>query len=529
VSRPCFNANLALLVVMAAVLALPVGKVRAGGGRLQLTVVDEVTGEPVACRIHLKDARGRPHRPRDRQIPFWHDHFVIPGQVTLNLPRGNYAFDLERGPEYRTRHGRFTINDFADDAKQVTLQRCVDMAAERWFSGDLDIRRRPDRIELLMQADDLHVAPVVTWGTDIDPPRRLPPEGPVNCFQPGWCWSTRAGLISRAGTELLLFGLEEPISLPKGGNGEYPPTIKYLLAKPAGDSDGGAAAPASNAGASGPWIDIAHANSWDLPLLVAHGLVDSIEVANGRIGRESIVMKPAVGKPRDGALYPGPRGYARWIQDIYFRLLECGLRIPPSAGSGSGVQPNPLGYNRVYVHVDSVFSLEAWWANFRRGRVTVTNGPLLRPTVEGHLPGHVFQMAEGDRLSLEVGLTLSTREPISYLEIIQNGRAVHSLPFEEYAKSGRLPLVEFDEPGWFLVRVITDLPNTHRFAMTAPWYVEVEGQRRVSREAAQFFLDWVYERARTIDLTGPRRDAVIDYHRAARDFWQRLVDRANAE
>ena len=53
--------------------------------------------------------------------------------------------------------------------------------------------------------------------------------------------------------------------------------------------------------------------------------------------------------------------------------------IPPSAGSGSGEAPNPVGYDRVYVHVDGELSYEKWWQAFRAGRVVVTNGPLLKP------------------------------------------------------------------------------------------------------------------------------------------------------
>ena len=37
------------------------------------------------------------------------------------------------------------------------------MAADGWWSGDLDVRRSTRDIELAMQADDLHVAEVVTW------------------------------------------------------------------------------------------------------------------------------------------------------------------------------------------------------------------------------------------------------------------------------------------------------------------------------------------------------------------------------
>ena len=77
---------------------------------------------------------------------------------------------------------------------------------------------------------------------------------------------------------------------------------------------------------------------------------------------------------------------------------------------------------------------------------------------------------------------------------------------------------------------MTDVTDTYRFAMTAPYYVEIGGRRRVSKQAAQFFLDWVYQRARQIDLSDQaQRREVLEYHRQARDFWRDLVAKANAE
>jgi len=122
------------------------------------------------------------------------------------------------------------------------------------------------------------------------------------------------------------------------------------------------------------------------------------------------------------------------------------------------------------------------------------------------------------------------REPISYLEIVQDGRVQHAIPFAEYSTSGRLPPVRFQRSGWFLIRAVTDLPKTYRFAMTAPYYVEIGYQPRIRKSAAQFFLDWVVERARQIQIDDPQqREAVIQYHRRARDFWQDRVSRANVE
>lgn len=72
-----------------------------------------------------------------------------------------------------------------------------------------------------------------------------------------------------------------------------------------------------------------------------------------------------------------------WTHTVYYHVLNCGLRIPPTASSASGVARNPLGYNRVYVFVENNFSYEAWWDGLRAGRVMVTNGPLIQPFVAG--------------------------------------------------------------------------------------------------------------------------------------------------
>ncbi|GAG47960.1 unnamed protein product, partial [marine sediment metagenome] len=233
--------------------------------------------------------------------------------------------------------------------------------------------------------------------------------------------------LAGPGGTLLLFNLPEPLKLDAGGK-EYPPPVRYLDAAREHPS---------------VWVDLTKPFWWDLPMLVANDQVDSIEIAHSHLCRKTVIDNEAGGKPRDKMLFPDTWGGARWSQEIYFRLLDCGLRIPPSAGSGSGVAPNPLGYNRMYVHVEGEFTYQKWWENFRAGRVTVTNGPLLRPSVNGRLPGHVFRAEQGKRLDLEIGLTLSTRQPISYLEIIRNGKVEHSIRFDEYAKTGKLPGLHF--------------------------------------------------------------------------------------
>ena len=130
-------------------------------GEVEVRVVDAATGQPVAARMHLKDERGRPVRPS--KTVYWKNHFVFDGTAQLKLPEGTYRFTIERGPEYAAVTGHFQMVRFGDDVKRVALRRIVHMAEEGWYGGDLHVHRPVDDMELLTAAEDLHVAPAITW------------------------------------------------------------------------------------------------------------------------------------------------------------------------------------------------------------------------------------------------------------------------------------------------------------------------------------------------------------------------------
>jgi hypothetical protein len=494
--------------------AIYVEQTRAATGQLQLIVVDKDTGTPIPFRLHLVGPKKQP-RKLDK-MPFWYDHNAVPGKILLRLPLGDYKFVVERGLEYLDVTGQFTLLPFADDTKRIELCRFIDMKADGWWSGDLDVQRPLQDIELLMKADDLHVAQVVTWRNDKNLLTNHPAKEAVVQFDNSYFYSPTAGVLSRRGNELLLLNLAAPLKLP-GADADFPPIVDLLLnakKKEKGEL----------------WIDVTKPYWWDLPMLVAAGQVDSIEIAHSRLVRDGGNLDEADGRPRDRKRYPSYQGNGEWSQDIYFRLLNCGLRIPPSAGSGSGDAPNPVGYCRMYVHVDGDLTYEKWWKSFRAGQVFVTNGPLMKPAADGELPGHIFHADAGAKLEIQPTLTFSTRWPVNYLEIIKDGRVVKEVPFDQYVKEGKLPTIEFDRSGWFALRAVVDSRKTYQFAMTAPFYVEIGYERRISRSAAQFFLDWVVERARQIKQTNPERQkAILQSYRDARDYWHDVLSKANAE
>lgn len=483
-------------------------------GELEIQVTDSKTGEPLAVRMHIWDARGRAVKPRG--VPIWKDHFSFFHKIVLKLRPGHYLFEVERGPEYRYLTGDFVIERGATDNKVIAMQRFVDMKAEGWWSGDLHIHRDPEEIQLLMLAEDLHIAPLITWWNQNnywqDKPR---PDPLLVQFDNNRFYHLMGGEDERGGGALLYFNLEQPLPITEAKR-EYPSAVEFLKMSRNHDR---------------VHVDIEKPFWWDMPVWIASGMVHSIGLANNHLQRDGGLHNEAWGKPRDTSFYPGPTGNGRWSQDIYYHLLNCGLHLPPTAGSASGVLDNPIGYNRVYVHCGEELTWEKWWDGLRAGRVVVTNGPMIRPRVNGELPGHTFYAEPGEPLELTASLNLSLRDKVEYLEIVKNGKVVHDVRLEDYRnRRGQLPPVIFEESGWMLIRAVTTFNKSYRFATSGPFYVDVGGTPRVSRKSAQFFVDWVKQRREELKVADPNQKAdLLRYHDATLDFWQQKLQAANAD
>ena len=303
-------------------------------GEFEIRVSGEEFGRPLAVNLFLRNAAGQPVRaPR---LPFWKDHFAFQHSVVLKLRPGRYTFEMERGPEYKLRSGSFLIRPGATDNEEVTMERFVDMKKEGWWSGDLHVHRNPSDMPLLMAAQDLHIAPVITWWNDQNAwtDRDVPANPLVQCDQHRF-YHLLAGEDERGGGALLFFNMPRPLTLPSHSQREYPPMSHFL--------ESARQYPQTH-------VDVEKPFWWDMPVWIAMGQVHSIGLAHNHMWRDGGLDNEAWGKPRDRVLYPPPRGNGYWSQDIYYHLLNSGIRIPPSAGSASGVLDNPVGYNRVYVH-----------------------------------------------------------------------------------------------------------------------------------------------------------------------------------
>jgi hypothetical protein len=488
-----------------------------GAPSAQLVImVHNDRGQPLPCRIHLTDQFGKSQKVAGQ--PFWHDHFITSGHVSASLSAGKYDYVIERGPEYMRNTGQIALDPGETKELKLTLSRIVHLRDAGWYSGDLHVHRPIEHIEQLMLAEDLDFAPVITWWNDRNllEGREIPAELERR-FDGHRLFTAMAGEDEREGGALLYFGLDSPLSIASAER-EYPSPLAFV-----------AEAKRRNPSV---WIDIEKPFWWDVPTWLASGQMSSIGIANNHMCRAQMYPSEAWGKPRDARRLPEPRGNGFWSQEVYYHILESGLRLPPSAGSASGVLPNPVGYNRVYVRLDEPFSSQAWFRGLARGRSFVTNGPALLVTADGDDPGASIELRPGERRTIRLAIRLVTQDPITHIEVIQNGAVIKTIPCSGDVQQRHAATLSVDQSGWFLVRAITDEKHTFRFASTAPWFVVVRGaEPRISRKSAQFFLDWVDERiarvaANVVDESEQR--AVLLWHEKARTFWTERTRIANA-
>ena len=488
-----------------------------GCGSLHLRIIERGSNGqlvPVPARIHLADDHGKPILPPG--LPAFNDHFNCDGEAKLDLAAGPYTYAIERGPEYRRAAGRLEVEAGMVRELQVVLERTIDLAAHGWYSGETHVHRPPDEMPLLMRSEDLHVAPLLTvWNsTNYWKDRPLPARLMIE-VEPTRVFHLLACEDERQGGALLYFNLRSPLVL-SGDGPEFPSPVTHLreaLEQP------------------GAWVDVEKPFWWDMPVWVATGKVRSIGLANNHMLRGGMHENEAWGRPRDRVQFPGPRGNGFYSQALYYRLLNCGLRIPPSAGSASGVLANPVGYNRAYVHLDGPFSYEDWWKGLGLGRSFVTNGPLLKVLANGEDPGHTFRAPAGATVTVALDVQAGGNDPLEAIEIIRDGAVVERLAGKALPERAGLKSVAFDRSGWFLVRAIADVPATFRFASTAPFYVEVgDRPRTVHRADVAFFLEWIDARISALNedrqqrLVGPgRKAAVLEPHREARRFFEGLL------
>ena len=512
-----------LVMLLLAWLSMPLA-ISLGKGTLTVEVFDESSGQPAVTRMELwrGSPGGRPMVIR-KMVPAGVG-VVLDRRVELSLPEATYAFRMARGPEYRVVTGTFSLERTSLDSHEVRLPRVIGMRERGWTSGDCFVPPSTHSLPLRMAAEDLHLA-TTSEQVAANPVAGRDPDDPLY-HQPIWI---SENAVHHDG--LLFYGPVES-AVEAGADS----AVESGTPQPLSVERLAAVDPETTAAR----IAIENPLAWQLPVWLASGRIDGVFVLGDWLRLDRPVLSAGEGSSAgegrgpSGPEFDAKRALGFHAERIYWHLLDCGFRLPPLAGCGSEGVNTPVGYNRLYVaeplqpyetgsaaEARPVQSAQAWWDAAWRGQSVATNGPLLRPKMAGKLPGHVFELAEGESADLSVELALTVRDPVDYLEVIHNHRVHYSARLDEFAKAGgKIPPIQVQESGWALVRVVTLYENHFRAAISAPWYFDVGGRRRVAADSVAFFRSWLsdYEQ-RLKQLPPDQLHRHVPYIRAARAFW----------
>jgi TolB protein len=175
--------------------------------------------------------------------------------------------------------------------------------------------------------------------------------------------------------------------------------------------------------------------------------------------------------------------------DVWYRLLNVGVPIAPSAGTDAMVdffRTMAIGTTRVYVNVGNELTMPNYLAALKAGRSFVTTGPLLDFTVNGVRPGGAVKADAG---TVSWRLNVASALPFQRVELLVNGEVVWSGAGLATPGSGSFEgTIPASAGGWVAARVHggeTSWPamDSYPFAHTAPVWFGAAGS--INRAAAR--------------------------------------------
>lgn len=199
----------------------------------------------------------------------------------------------------------------------------------------------------------------------------------------------------------------------------------------------------------------------------------------------------------------------------YYRCLDAGFPVALAGGSGKDSNRTATGAVRTYARLPGgeSFSYRAWVEAVRGGRTFVTNGPILRFSVDGHGPGSRIDLP-GSVRPVVVRASAEGVTPFERLEVVAGGQVIATA--EAAITVGRsAAALEFEYTpaagsGWIAARCVGSsfmsylAPPRSPFAHTSPVYVNVAGRPlprnestlRPLRLAVEQTRDWVEQHGR---------------------------------
>ncbi len=464
---------------------------------IKVQILDKNTHEAIPVRCLVLDSQGIAVKPMEKGLyPIEGvDHFYPEGPFTLNLETGlKYQLHADRGLWWSTASIVFSVTE-AGRTATLQMSPYVTLAANRWVSGDMDLRVPVARMPVILGSAALNVACQTVSAAEVADPEKKNERGVVH--HPGA--RAYSGRDWNFGDFNLLSALSAMSMDETPFSASQLPTIE------------------KGRGLSG-LVDVVNPDGEEVPVLAALGWVDTMRIVGPQHSADEVWTEEQV--------------LERFKS--YYRYLDCGFQIPISAASLATEKTlAPLdraGGARVFSRVFGGFSFGSFVKSLKAGKSWATNGPLLSLGVNSRDPGEVHRSFAGDKLKISLGAR--SKRPLSCVELVYNGEVAASLPI---STTTDFTIKDFeiltDEGGWIAARAFearVDSASPVRYAHTSPVYVLSSGARWINKTQAQSFATQIEQRLNQLRGEIPSPDAagakVLAWYEQARDKYLKLLE-----
>ncbi len=476
--------------------------------RLAGEIRDAATGERVEARVQVLQPNGEHLLPANamKKVGPGEPFFYSDGQFSVDARTGYHRILVERGTEYRPWSRTVSLIEGRDVAVDVALERWADLPDRGWHPGNTHIHydekeTRPDeRLRYDSRVEDLRMTAIsILKRWDLKYATNKYPIGVLNDYtdthhfvqngeetrhnqQP---WEIGYGHVMLLNIRNMVSPMSRGV-LVDAFDPDYPP-LSYAC---------------DDARRQGGLVIWCHnGQGMEAPVAAALGKVDAMNLFDP---------------------YWSEVEYSLW-----YRMLNCGIKLPASTGSDWFV----CSANRVYSQTGGEFRYEQWLRGVREGRTFITNGPAIFMTVNGAEPGETVQARPGD--SVEVAVSWSSHYAIEGVEIVSNGRVAATKKLPRGSTSGSFTAtVKVASSGWVAARLGSTVRDSFAqpvWAHTSPVYLQAgsaPGEEAVDSakwfvEAIDRSMEWV--RAKGRFYTDAQRKEVSDLFRQGQDVYRRLL------
>jgi TolB protein len=445
---------------------------------------------------YVTDGTNAPPKPKGRP------YFYCAGSFEVDAPAGRTWIRVERGIEWDPVEVSLTLaaGGAATDI-DIVLRRWVNSSNDGWYAGNTHVHysleaRPEERVSLDPRVEDLPVFIVshlenrgTPYASNAFPIGRR--ENGAYVVDVGEETRHNVATYDIGYGHVMLVGLREPVvPLSRGmlvddASPDYPPLID-------------ACRDARHQGGVTIWCH--NGRGMEAPVAAINGALDALNV------------------------------FDPWFRidpdfEIWYRMLNCGIRLPLSTGTDWFVSST----NRVYVQVEDDFDYVSWLGSLAAGRTYATNGPLLSLNVDGHRP-NTQRLGPTRRRTVRAEVTWNSAFPVDRVEIVGDGEVVMSWQLARGESEGTLA-ANFGprDYGWIAARCYGAGPTRFDqplWAHTSPVYLDkVPTARR--RAGARYFTARLRESERWIRAKGrfdqeAHRTRTLELYGEARERFEAL-------